>query len=449
MRILHYFLGFPPYRTGGLTKYVMDLMCEQVKDKHNVLALWPGQMGFIVTKVKIYKKDAVDGIENYELINPLPIPLDEGIQKFDAYMKACDGKVYRDFLLRTHPNVIHIHTLMGLHKEFIEVAAALGIRTVFTTHDYFGICPKVTLYRNGLACDDKNCENCAQCNREALSLEKIKVMQSPIYRSLKNSAIVKKFRKQHRFAFFADESMVEASDENSQLLSEKYIELRTYYIEMLKKVNMIHFNSTISETVYKKYFIPKNSKVISITHQNIKDNRRFNIWRYEKKLKITCLAPAKPFKGFNVLKAALDDLWEEGYHDFILKIFSPVSNPSPYMEVIQDGFIYSDLCHIMAKSDVLVAPSIWYETFGFTILEAISYGVPVIISDHVGAKDIIGNGGIIVQSGNKEQLKQAILSLTRERQSELRKTIMESIKIKDWKTFLDETYQLYDGIQSL
>ena len=29
------------------------------------------------------------------------------------------------------------------------------------------------------------------------------------------------------------------------------------------------------------------------------------------------------------------------------------------------------------ETDIMVAPSIWYETFGFTVLEALSYGVPV------------------------------------------------------------------------
>lgn len=39
--------------------------------------------------------------------------------------------------------------------------------------------------------------------------------------------------------------------------------------------------------------------------------------------------------------------------------------------------------------DVLVVPSIWKETFGFVVLEALSYGVPVIVSDNVGAKDVV------------------------------------------------------------
>ena len=42
MRILHYCLGFPPFRTGGMTKYCMDLMNEQNKAGHEVALLWPG-----------------------------------------------------------------------------------------------------------------------------------------------------------------------------------------------------------------------------------------------------------------------------------------------------------------------------------------------------------------------------------------------------------------------
>ena len=40
------------------------------------------------------------------------------------------------------PDVIHIHTFMGLYAEFLEAAKQLQIKTVFTTHDYYAICPK-------------------------------------------------------------------------------------------------------------------------------------------------------------------------------------------------------------------------------------------------------------------------------------------------------------------
>ena len=208
-------------------------------------------------------------------------------------------------------------------------------------------------------------------------------------------------------------------------------------------IDCIHFNSTITEKIYKRYFTPVSSRVISITHKDIADNREKNIWNYTGKLHITSLAPAKPFKGYNILCQVLDELWQNGKHDFELKIFSPVPVKKPYMVVRDEGFAYSQLGKIMADTDVLVAPSIWYETFGFTVLEALSYGVPVLVSDHMGAKDIVGNGGIVVKAGDKEALKKAIGALDAERLGKLRKNIREELQIKTWKHFLDENDSLY------
>lgn len=450
MKILHYFLGFPPFRTGGLTKYAFDLMKTQACDGHTVIALWPGRIGGINHKTSIKKKSDKSGIQNYELINPLPVPLDEGISEFSAYMNPCDSAIYDHFLKSIMPDVIHIHTLMGLHKEFVEVAARLHIITVFTTHDYFGICPKVTLCSHGEACeDDHNCKSCIQCNYSALSIKKIMIMQSPAYRILKNFPVVKLLRKQHRREFFMKETLPEMHmlDVEIPALAQYYQKLRAYYVEMLEMMDCIHFNSSVTEFVYKKYLKPKSSVVMTITHQNIADNRTVNQWNPGEKLRITSLAPAKPFKGFNVLRTALDELWASGKQNFELKIYSPVQNPSPYMKVHEDGFQYDQLKRIMADTDVLVAPSIWYETFGFTVLEAISYGVPVIVSTHVGAKDVIGDGGIVLEAGSAQKIKEAILSLTNEKQLQMRKNIKESVRVKTWKEFMDENYRLYYDLE--
>ena len=84
----------------------------------------------------------------------------------------------------------------------------------------------------------------------------------------------------------------------------------------------------------------------------------------------------------------------------------------PYVKV-HGRYTYKDLKTIFKETDVLIAPSIWYETFGFTVLEALSYGVPVIISGTVGAKDILVNGaGIIIEDISSERLCKVLQRLT-------------------------------------
>lgn len=448
MKILHYFLGFPPYRSGGLTKYAVDLMDGQSDDGNKIYALWPGKIDFILKAVKIQPRKSIRNILSYELINPLPIPLDEGINDINLYTRNCDIKIYRDFLEMIDPDVIHIHTLMGLHKEFIEAAVSLKIRTVFTTHDYFGICPKVTLYRDdGHTCDDDHgCADCIQCNATALSLRKIKLMQHPIYRILKNTPFFRYIREKHRMSFFEGRSRQKSVPLSRDICPDGYRELRTYYLGSLKKMDFIHFNSSLAERIYKRYFIPKDSRVVSITHRDISDNRDINIWKYKESLSITYLAPSRSAKGFDVLRSALDELWAEGYFKFGLNVYSAVDDPPPYMQVHKNGFTHNELAAIFLETDILAAPSVCYETFGFTVLEALSYGVPVIVSDHVGSKDIIGQGGILVEAGNVGELKKIICDLSKEKQERLRACIKKNVTIKTWGTLQDETYQMYVNV---
>ena len=197
MKILHYALGFPPYRSGGLTKFCVDLMVQQVREGHNVAMLWPGQMGFINKKVVIKKQKSEtfkgQNIQSFEIINPLPVPFDEGIVDITTFTKDAGKTAYEELFDRFKPDVIHVHTLMGLHKSFLEMAKNKKIRLVFTAHDFFPICPKVTMFRHGAICSNvQTCAECGKCNATALSIKKIKLLQSPFYRELKDSTLVKK-----------------------------------------------------------------------------------------------------------------------------------------------------------------------------------------------------------------------------------------------------------------
>ncbi|MES9685904.1 glycosyltransferase, partial [Gottfriedia acidiceleris] len=76
-------------------------------------------------------------------------------------------------------------------------------------------------------------------------------------------------------------------------------------------------------------------------------------------------------------------------------------------------FNYSDLKEIFNKTDVLIVPSMCRETFGFVGLEALSHGVPIMVSENVGIKDILVDNvtGIVFRANNNDlniKLKQFI-----------------------------------------
>lgn len=431
MNILHYSLGFPPYRTGGLTKFCMDLMKEQVREGDHVSLLWPGEIQLVCKHTTIKKNKMVDGIANFEVINPTPVSYDEGIVDIPAFINPGDLKVYEQFLQFVHPNVIHIHTLMGLHKNFLVAAKKMGIKTVFTTHDFFPICPKVTMFRDGMICPDAaTCESCPRCNMTALSLKKIQILQSPVYRKLKDRSLVKKLRKDHRDEYLSGREIVEGEATRT---AEDYRKLRAYYKSLLNLIDVVHYNSSVTKEVYEKYMGERKSTLIPITHGDIQDHRKKK--EFGNKIRITYLSAQSAAKGYFVLKSVLDELWNIR-QDFELNVFFKPLDDAPYMKS-HERYNYSQLGSIMDNTDVLVQPSVWNETFGYTVIEALSYGVPVIVSNHVGAKDVIPMGaGMIVD--DETALKNTIKSLTTKRLESMNQTILESLKIQTMESFNKE-----------
>ena len=66
---------------------------------------------------------------------------------------------------------------------------------------------------------------------------------------------------------------------------------------------------------------------------------------------------------------------------------------------------------ILKEADIFVLTSKW-ESFGLTALEAMNFGLPVIVSDVGGLKEVVDKYcGIFVEAGNVEEIKQALNKL--------------------------------------
>lgn len=409
MRILHYTLGLPPYRSGGLTKYSVDLMIQQSELGHKIYLLYPGHYSFS-RKITIQRDKEYQGISVFELINPLPVSLLGGVKNPESFMQRASSKgVFSSFLEEVKPDIIHVHTLMGIHKEFFEVAKEKKIKVVFTTHDYYGICPKVNLvdYNSQICTDYKNGQKCVTCNTNAYSLPLIYIMQSKLYRTLKNSLFVKKLRenKKQKIRRLNERPLI--NSEGISGLDAQFQKLRDYYCDILESIDYFHFNSSTTKKVYENY-VDITGEVIPIAHSSIKDNRLLKDYDAQKPLKITFLGPLEEYKGFFLLRKSLNSLLKQEKTNWHLNIYGNDYSTSLDEEkdfiTFHGRYQYKDLFNIFQKTDVLVIPSVWKETFGFIGLEALSYGVPVLVSEHVGFKDIIEDGvtGIIFKAHSTE-----------------------------------------------
>lgn len=197
MKILHYTLGLPPLRSGGLTKYALDLMEEQSLDtRDSVFLLHPGKSSFFSRERKIHSKLAHGRIKVFEITNPTLVPLLYGVSQPDDITN--DSRRIEDadlelFFETVQPDIFHIHTLMGLPPELIKFFKKKGVSILYTSHDYYGICPKVNLVdHEGHSCDVNNCSNCDACNKNAPSSLFLKIRNSETVLNLKNNKFLRK-----------------------------------------------------------------------------------------------------------------------------------------------------------------------------------------------------------------------------------------------------------------
>ncbi|HPT59468.1 MAG TPA: glycosyltransferase [Fervidobacterium sp.] len=168
MNIIHYFLGFPPLHNGGLMIYARDLAKEQAKMGHNVKMLMPGELRSSNCKSKIKFFAYEEGLPVYKIVNPQPVSF-SGVYDPDEFIKPRNDNNYREFFSKHAVDVLHVYSLIGFPKELLDAAKMLGIKTVFTTHDYYGLCPKIQFYSyNHSQCEDyKSGQECVICNRNA------------------------------------------------------------------------------------------------------------------------------------------------------------------------------------------------------------------------------------------------------------------------------------------
>lgn len=386
-RILHVTLGNPEYKLGGINRYCKELMNCQKADGYQPLLLYPGTF-FHSRHPQIFSRKE----NEFEINDALPVPITYGISAPERYMVASDIERYAKWLEHIKPQIIHVHSFQGIHREFFIAARNKQIPILYTTHDYFPFCVKGVLFdRLGTVCDGRAPKKCALCNRNmGLSVNIQRVIQSDLYNLWKNLGLVKKLKK----------NKTQDNDFNNEDMAEKeslkvdndtvrcYENLDKYYLEILSCVSLIHCNSQLTYNCYRKMYPNANYVILPITHSELHNevHQRVN----NEVLNISYMGGKTKHKGYHILMDAFDKL-EDEEDSWRLWLYGGeyADRRSSASYMYRGVFTEKEEKEVWAHTDLLIVPSQWPETFGFVVLEALVKGIPVLCSDLVGSQDLL------------------------------------------------------------
>ena len=97
----------------------------------------------------------------------------------------------------------------------------------------------------------------------------------------------------------------------------------------------------------------------------------------------------------------------------------------------------------------MVYPSL-YEGFGLPILEAMSFGTPVITSNCSSMPEVAGNAAILVRPNNVNEIEKALFKLANDRDERERLKILGLQRVKkfSWEKAARQTLETYKQILS-
>lgn len=213
-----------------------------------------------------------------------------------------------------------------------------------------------------------------------------------------------------------------------------YQKLLDYYKECFGLVDCFHFNSETAGDVYKQYLPSCQGKVVSITHDGIKDNRKHKNFNH-KVLHVGFIGNSTPYKGLPLLISMMEFLGKSDSWD--LSVWGGGVGKHSSLPIYYRGkFDASTIAKVYEAMDVLIVPSIWKETFSLVSLEALSYGVPVIVSDNVGAQDIVKEYNLSFVYHSEAELKQLLLGIMEDRS--LLRDFNQKILDMPWTHIMEE-----------
>jgi len=178
---------------------------------------------------------------------------------------------------------------------------------------------------------------------------------------------------------------------------------------MFKLIDIFHFNSSVSKQYFQKYFPDINGKIVSITHSGLKDQRKEGSSCVNDPIHLGYIGPYDEKKGFYLYTKILKNL---NSNKFEAHFYGDITDRAIFKDkkYINHGILSAkDLNNEYKTLDLLVVPSLWHETFGYIVLEALLKGVPCLVSSNVGSKDLVPNSWVIKDRNDLERMLNDII----------------------------------------
>lgn len=421
MRTVQVNWGWPPRQTGGPIGYVADLSRELVRLGHQVFVFYAGDTD-ITGRCRV-KRRQEEGVELVSCLNSPNNFLPSGLPLRECREAETEG-IFRRFLAEIKPDLVHVHSLLGLSGSILEIPNSMGIRSVVSLHNYWFVCPRVDLLRPpsySLCPGPDQGLNCSLCAPRAGLRELRRARLKGAWKNvIKGRPALKRFlqrnllgvNKLRRSLLDLEKKGIESlpPEEPDPALAEEYLFREVYLRDLLvQKVDLLIAVSNYVKDRFIEHGIPQEK--IAVVHSGIRSRDRLMEFARREPgalhdpLTFGFFGPVLPYKGVHVLVEAFNHLppssarlriYGSGDSKYLLQLMKKANGS------VHFGGAFKNLTDILPEFDVTVVPPIWHDNAPLVVLESLASGKPIIGADIGGIPDFVQNGinGLLFTPGD-------------------------------------------------
>ena len=334
---------YPPYHVGGDANHVKYLAEELARQGHEVHVMFSVD-AYRIKRGKVSKPDIESGQVQ---LHPLRSPRGR-LEPLLVYLRGKSGYFLKEFdrlVKEISPDVVHHHNISLLGYDFLKKRGSY--LNIYTAHDYWLICRRYDLLKNGqsICHDNRSCALCALRYHRPPQLWR---HGDTLRKAIKNVDLA---------------------------------------IAPSNCVSSILAAATGMPFITLPNFIPSPPEDIPPAE----------FWDY-----FLYLGRLEQYKGVMELVEVFQSNWKEIAAQLVVVGTGPLEKHlRSYVEKKGLGHIVHILgwCEqgrvnsLLRHAHALVVPSIWSEPFGLVTLEALAMGTPVVASNMGGLPEIAGLQG--------------------------------------------------------
>jgi glycosyltransferase involved in cell wall biosynthesis len=371
-----------------------------------------------------------------------------------SYKNVAIAQRFGRFLDTVDPHIVHFGHLAGLSVTLIEEAKQRHIPVVFTLHDFWLFCQLGQLLKPDLSIcrgpEDQECAKCLAPERAANSRLRMlfQLVRKAVPDFNKRTRLRKSLRAAyHRYALLASALRKDGAAD---------IRARTKHINAM--CALVDLFIAPSQFVRQRFidFGISPAKLIHCEHGFQVTPFRGIERKPSPKLRFAYTGTFIPSKGVHVLLKAFDSIRSD---DVELRLYGTDRQYHYGFEHYADhlrslaqsanvdwcgSYENQHIGAILAETDVLIVPSIWYENSPLTIQEAFLAGVPVITSNIGGMAELVQHGvnGLLFRVGDHEDLAAQMRAISADPGilERLRRNIRPPVSIETHARRMEEIY---------